>query len=101
MALTLPKKLDYVEGSPDVFLSIQKILLEKYFKNSNLGGNGTYSKFTVLVHLWAKFTPGKPKILPKTKISAKTAFLGLSNNVCPKSQKNQRSLVISIKSPRF
>ena len=35
-----------------------------------------YRKFTVSVHFGAQFTARKPKILQKTKFSAKTVFLG-------------------------
>ena len=45
-----------------------------------------------MVHFGAQFTAGKPKILQKTKISAKTTSLGISNNVSPRSQKNNRVL---------
>ena len=46
---------------------------------------------------WAKFTTQKPKKLLKTKIYAKTAFLGIPNNVSPRSQKNHTILVELIK----
>ena len=57
------------------------------------GSNGTRLKFTVLFTFGAQFTAGKPKILLKTKIFAKTKSLGISNNVSPRSQKNYRILV--------
>ena len=41
---------------------------------------------------WALFTGGNPKILLKTKISAKTTSFGISNNIDPRSKKNQRIL---------
>ena len=44
-----------------------KGVFEHSFKIKSLNGNGTYPQFTILVHLWAQFTHGKPKILPKTK----------------------------------
>ena len=69
------------------------IVFEKSFKILNFGSNGTHPEFTVLVHFGGQFTAGEPKILLKTKISAKTTFLGVSNNVSPKSQKNHRILV--------
>ena len=50
-------------------------------------------KVTVSVHIGAHFTTGKPKILLKAKISAKTASLGIINNVSLRSQKNHRILV--------
>ena len=52
-----------------------------------------HPKFTFLVHCGAQLTAGKPKILLKTKTSAKTASLGISNNVSPRYQKNHRILV--------
>ena len=42
-----------------------KGVFEHSFKIKSLNGNGTYPQFTILVHLWAQFTHGKPKILPK------------------------------------
>ena len=58
----------------------------------NFDSNGTDTKFTVLVHFGVQFTAGKPKTLLKTKISGKTAFLGISNDVSPRSQKNHKIL---------
>ena len=58
---------------------------QKYFKILNFGSNGMQLKFTVLVHFEAKLTAGKPKILLKTQVFAKTASLGIINNVSPKS----------------
>ena len=43
--------------------------------------------FTVLVHFWALFTPGKSKILGKSKISPKTKSSGLSNSINNSSNK--------------
>ena len=68
-------------------------MFEKSFKILNFGSNGMQLKFTVSVHIGAQFTVGKPKILLKPKISAKTASLGIINNVSPRSQKNQKILV--------
>ena len=51
-----------------------------------------HPKFTVLVHFGAQFTTRKPKKLLKTKIYAKTASLGIPNNVSPRSQKNHKIL---------
>ena len=69
-------------------------VFEKSFNiPQNFGSNGMHPKFTVLVHFRAQFTAGKPKILLKTKISAKTTSLQISNNVSPRSQKNHRILV--------
>ena len=77
---------------PDV-APIRKTLFKKSFKTFNSSINGRHPKFTVLFLFGAQFTTGKPKILLKTKISAKTASLGKSNSVRPRSQKNHRILV--------
>ena len=51
--------------------------------------------------LGVQFTARKPKILLKTKISAKTTSLGISNNISPRSQKDHRILVkLSKKTPQ-
>ena len=68
-------------------------MFEKSFKILNFGLHGTHPKCTVLVHFEAQFTVVKPKILPKTKISAKTEPLGIINNVSTNSQKNHIILV--------
>ena len=68
-------------------------MFEKSFKILNFGSNGTHPKFTILVHFGAQFTTKKLKILLKTKISAKTTSLVISNNVNPKSHKNHIILV--------
>ena len=55
---------------------------------------GFWFKWNVVsVHIGAQFTVGKPKILLKTKISAKSPSLGIINNVSARSQKNHRILV--------
>ena len=68
-------------------------LFEKPFKILHFGSNGTRPTFMVLVHFGAQFITGKPKILLKTKISAKTTSWGISNSISPRSQKNHRILV--------
>ena len=51
--------------------------------------------------LGVQFTARKPKTLLKTKISAKTTFLGISNNISPRSQEDHRILVkLSKKTPK-
>ena len=67
----------------------------------SLRGNGTCPKFTVLVHLWAQFTTGKHKILPKTKIFPQTASLGISNHTDPRSHVNLRILLQLILKKHF
>ena len=47
---------------------------EKYFNILYFSSNGRHPKFTVLFHFGGQFTAGKPKILLKPKISAKTTF---------------------------
>ena len=68
-------------------------LFENFFRILNFSLNGRHLKFTVLVHFGAPFTTGKPKILLKNSICAKTPSLGIQNNVSPRSQKNHRILV--------
>ena len=75
-------------GLPDM-----KTVFKKSFKILNFGSNGMQLKFTVLIHIGAQYTDGKPKILVKTKISAKTTFSEIINNVTPRSQKNHIILV--------
>ena len=47
-------------------------VFEKFFKILNLDSSEKHPKFTVLVHFGLQVSPGKPKNLPKMKISAKT-----------------------------
>ena len=70
------------------------ILIEKSLKILKFCSNGTNWTSTDLVRFGAQFVAGKPKILLKSKISPKTASLGISNNVSARSQnKNHRILV--------
>ena len=62
---------------PEAVSHKKKTVSEQSFKVKCLSGNRTYPKLTVLVHFWAQFTPGKLKILPKTKIFPETASIGL------------------------
>ena len=78
---------------PEVNSSKKKTVFENPSKILNFDSNGTHSKITVLVHFGAQFNTGKPKILLKTKDSAKTIFLGISSNQSPRPQKNHRILV--------
>ena len=57
---------------PAVVSHKTKTVSEHSFKIKCLSGNRTYPKLTNLVHFWAQFTPGKPKILPKTKVFPET-----------------------------
>ena len=69
-------------------------MFKKSFKILNFRINGSHPKFTVLFHFGTQLTTGNPKILLKTRISAKTAALGISNSqVREKSQKNPKILV--------
>ena len=91
---------EWVRSWSHVFLiTYQKTFTKKLFGGPSrcLSTNGTYTKFLVLVHFWAQFTPGKPKILPKTKLFPETTSLGLSDDTSPKSQRNRRILVKIIK----
>ena len=57
-----------------------------------------HPKFTILVHFGAQFTAGKPKIMLKTKFSARTTSLGISNNIKPEvPEKSQNSCKIKQK----
>ena len=73
-------------------ISVWKDSVWKILQNFEFNSNGRHRKFTVLFHFGAQFTAGKPKILLKTKVSAKTTFLGISNSISPRSQKNYRIL---------
>ena len=75
---------------PSVVSDKKNSVFEKSFKILNFGSNGMQQKFTVLVHFGAQFTAGKPKILLKPKISAKTGSLG------PILRSNLRPYLISI-----
>ena len=87
--------------SPEVVYCKKKIVCEQSFKIKCLSTNGTYPKFTVLVRFWALFTPGKQKILKKTRIFLESTSLGLSNYTSPKSQINHRILTKIIKKIPF
>ena len=80
-----------------VVLNKTNTVFQKSFKIFNFGSNGTHPKFTVLVHFGAQFTARKPKILLKTRTSAKTTYrptpLGISINVSLRSQKNHIILI--------
>ena len=71
------------------------------FKIKCLSRNWTYPKLKVLVHFWAQFTPGKPKILPKTRIFTETTSLWLSNNTSTRCQINHWILIKLIKKIHF
>ena len=70
-----------------------KTVSKQYFKIKYLSGNDTYPKVKVLVHFWVQFTPGKPKILPKTRIFPETRPLLPSNNTSTRPQINHRILI--------
>ena len=78
---------------PEVVSHKTKRVSKQSFKIKCLSGNGTYPKLKVLVHFWAQFTPGKPKILPKTRIFPETTSLWLLNNTSTRSQINHRILI--------
>ena len=66
-----------LKNSPDAVYCKKKIVCKQSFKIKCLSTNGTYPKFVVFVRFCAQFTPGKQKILPKTKTFPETTFLGL------------------------
>ena len=83
-----------LEFRPVVVVSHKtKTASKQSFKIKCLSGNGTYPKLKVLVHFWAQFTPGKPKILLKTRIFPETTSLLISNNTSNRSQINHRILI--------
>ena len=86
---------------PEVVSHKTKRVSKQSFKIKCLSGNGTYPKLKVLVHFWAQFTPGKPKILPKTRIFPETTSLWLLNNTSTRSQINHRILIKLIKKIHF
>ena len=78
-----------------------KTVSKQYFKIKYLGGNETYPKVKVLLHFWVQFTPGKPKILPKTRIFPETRSLLPSNNTSTRPQINHRILIKLTKKIHF
>ena len=86
---------------PEVVSHKRKTVSKQSFKIMCLSRNGTYPRLKVLVHLWAQFTPEKPKTLPKTRILPETTSLWLSNNAGTRSKINHRILIKSIKKIYF
>ena len=86
---------------PEVVSHKTKTVSKNFFKIKCLIGNETYPKLKGLVHFCSQFIPGKPKILPKTRIFPETASLWLSNNTSARSQINQRILTKFIKKNPF
>ena len=86
---------------PEVVSHKKKTVSKQSFKIMCLSRNGTYPKLKVLVHLWAQFTPEKPKTLPKTRIFPETTSLWLSNNAGTRSKINHRILIKLIKKIYF
>ena len=86
---------------PEVVSHKKMTVYKQSFKIKCLSRNWTYPKLKVLVHFWAQFTPGKPKILPKTRIFPKTTSLWLSNNTSTRSQINRWILIKLIKKIHF
>ena len=82
--------LNLLKFGPEVVHHETKTVCEQLFKIRYLSTNGTYPKFSVLVHFWAQFTPKKRKILPKTKIFPKTTSIGISDYTSSKSQIDRR-----------
>ena len=92
LGLNSPKYCSILLKWSEVAPNKTNALFQKSFKLLNFGSNGTHLKFTVLVHFGAQFTARIPKILLKTRTSAKTTYrptsLGISINVSLRSQKN-------------
>ena len=87
---------------PEVVSHKTKAVSKKSFKIQGLSGNEMYPKLKVLVHFWAQFIPGKPKILPKASIFPETISLWLLNNTSTRFQINHRILIKLIKkTPHF
>ena len=87
---------------PEVVSYKTKTVSKQSFKIKCLSRNGTYPELKVLVHFWAKFIPGKPKILPKTRIFQTTFnILWLLNSTSTRSQINHRILIKLIKKIHF
>ena len=93
-----PKLLKF---EPEIVHYQTKTVYQQCFIIRCLRTNGTYPKFSVLVHFWAQFTPRKCKIFPKTKISPNTIFLGLSDDTSPKFQINRKILIKIIKNAHY
>ena len=64
-----------LQFQPEVVFHKRKKIYEQSFKVKCLSRNRTHPKLTILVHFWAQFTPGKPKILPQNKRFPETASL--------------------------
>ena len=86
---------------PEVVHHKRKTGCEQCFKIRCLRTTGMHPNVSVLVHFWAQFTPGKPKILAKTKIFPESTSLGLSHDTSPKSQINRRILTKIFKEKHF
>ena len=90
-----------LNSRPEVVSNKTKTVSKQSFKVKCLSGNGTYPKLKIWVHFWVQFIPGKPKILPKTRIFPETTSLWLSNNTSTRSQINHRILIKLIKKIHF
>ena len=86
---------------PEVVSHKTKAVSKKSFKIKGLSGNEMYPKLKVLVHFWAQFIPGKPKILPKTGIFPEATSLWLSKNTSTSYQINHRILIKLINKIHF
>ena len=97
LGLYSPKYCSILLKWSEVVPNKTNTVFQKPFKILNFGSKGTHPRFTVLVDFGAHFPARKPKILLKTRISAKTTYrptsLGISNNVSLRSQKNHIILV--------
>ena len=78
---------------PEIVSNKTNTVFKKSFKILNFSLYGRHPTFTVLFDFGVQFTAGIRKILLKTKITAKSASLRISNNLIPKSRKNHRILL--------
>ena len=90
-----------LNSRPVVVSNKTKTVSKQSFKVKCLSRNGTYPKLKIWVHFWVQFIPGKPKILPKTRIFPETTSLWLLNNTSTRSQINHRILIKLIKKIHF
>ena len=67
---------------PEVVSNKTNTLFQKSVKILNFGSNGTYPKFTILVHFGVQFTARKAKMLLNTRISTKTSYILRNIKLC-------------------
>ena len=80
---------------PEVVSNKTNTLFQKSVKILNFGSNGTYPKFTILVHFGVQFTARKAKMLLNTRISTKTSYI--LRNISYVSFRSQKNHIILVK----